>query len=54
MDQLTIRLLCHNIIQTFLSLAVVGALERVGYATFEGAKKKVRKSEFVAFCETQQ
>ena len=34
---------------TFLSLAVVGALDRVGYATFEGAKKGVWKSELVAF-----
>ena len=37
-----------------LSLAAVGAVERVGYAAFEGTKKSVQKSEPVVFCETQQ
>ena len=42
------------IIQAYLSLTVVGALERVGYATFRGEKESVQKSELVVFCETQQ
>ena len=33
-----VRLLCHDVIQTFLSRAAVGALERIGNATFGGAK----------------
>ena len=53
-SQSTIRLICQDLVQTCLSLATVGALERVGYATFGGAKKSVHKSELVVFCETQQ
>ena len=53
-DELVVRLLCQDIIHTCLSLAVVGALERIGHATFGGAKKKVQKSELVVFCENQQ
>ena len=53
-DESVIRLLCGDIIQTCLSLAAVGALERVGHATFWGAKESVKKSELVVFWETQQ
>ena len=37
-----------------VSLAAVGTLERIGHATFEGAKESVQKSELIVFCETQQ
>ena len=47
-DQSTVRLLCRDIVQTCLSLNAVGALERVGHATFGGANKSVQKSELVA------
>ena len=53
-DESAVRLLCQDVIQTCLSLAEVGALERIGRATFGGAKTKVQKSELVVFCETQQ
>ena len=53
-DELAVRLLCHDVIQTWLSLAAVGALERIGHATFGGAKESVQKSELVVFCEIQQ
>ena len=53
-DESAVRLLCQNIIQTCLSLATVGALERIGHATFGDAKESVQKSELVVFCETQQ
>ena len=53
-DESAVRLLCQDVIQTCLSLAAVGALERIGYATFGGAKGSVQKSELVVFCETQQ
>ena len=33
-----VRLLCQDIVQTSLSLAAVGALERIGHATSSGAK----------------
>ena len=52
-DESAVCLLCQDIIQTCLSLAAVGALERVGHATFEGAKESFQKSELVVFCETQ-
>ena len=38
MDESAFRLLCQDIIKIFLSLAAVGALERIGRATFGGAK----------------
>ena len=53
-DESEVRLLCQNIIQTCLSLAAVGALERIGNATFGVAKESVQKSELVVFCKTQQ
>ena len=54
-DQLTVHLLCRDIVQTGLSFAAVGALERrVGHAIFGGTKESVQKSERVVFCETQQ
>ena len=53
-DESAVRLLCQDIIQTCLSIAAVGALERIGHATFGGAKESVQKSELVVFCETQQ
>ena len=53
-DESAVRLLCQNLIQTYLSLAAVGALERIGHTTFGDAKDSVHKSEFVVFCETQQ
>ena len=53
-DESPVRLLCQNMIQTCLSLAAVGALERIGHATFGGSKESVQKSEPVVFCETQQ
>ena len=53
-DESAVHLLCQDVIQTCFSLAVVGALERIGHATFGGAKKKVPKSELVVFCENQQ
>ena len=53
-DESAVRLLCPNIIQTCWSLAAVGALERIGHATFGGAKESAHKSELVVFCETQQ
>ena len=37
-DESTVRLFCQNIIQTCLSLAAAGALERIGHATFGDAK----------------
>ena len=38
-DESAVRLLCQDVIQTCLSLAAVGALERIaGHATFRGAK----------------
>ena len=40
-------MLRQNIIQMCLSLAAVGALERIGHATFGGAKESVQKSELV-------
>ena len=46
-------MLCQDIIQTCLSLTAVGALERVGYVAFGGAKESVQKSELAVFCETQ-
>ena len=54
MDESSVRLLCRDIIQMCLSLAAVGALERIGHASFGGAKKRVQKSELVGFCETQE
>ena len=50
-DESPVRLLCQNIIQTCLSLAPVGALERIGHATFGGAKESVQKIELVVFCQ---
>ena len=50
-----VRLLCQNVIQTCLSLASVGTLERIGHVTFGGAKESIRQSELILFfCETQQ
>ena len=37
-DESAVRLLCQDIIQTYLSLAAVGALERIGHAIFGGVK----------------
>ena len=37
-NQSTVHLLCQDITQTCLSFDVVGALERVGHATFGGRK----------------
>ena len=55
MDESAIRLLCRDIVQTCLFLAVVGALERVRHATFGGVNEiGVQKSELVVFCETKQ
>ena len=48
------RLLCQDIIKTCLFLAAIGVLERVGHATFEGAKENIQKSELVVFYEIQQ
>ena len=53
-DQSAVRLLRQDVVEARLALAAVGALERVGYATFGGAKGGVQKSKFVVFCETQQ
>ena len=53
-NQSAVHLLCQDIVQTYLPLAAVGALEGVGHAIFEGANKSFQKSELVAFCETQQ
>ena len=55
-DESVVRLFCQDIIQTRLSYTgtAVGTLERIGHATFGGAKKSVQKSEFIVFCETQQ
>ena len=53
-DESAVRLLFQDITQTCLSLAAVGALERVGHVTFGCAKGSVQKSELVVFCETQQ
>ena len=49
-----LRLLCQDLIQTCLSLAAVGAFERIGHATFGGAKSSVQKSELDVFFETQK
>ena len=49
-----VRLFHHDVVKTSLALAAVGALERVGYATFRGAKERVKKSEFIVFCDAQQ
>ena len=55
MDESAIRLLCQDIVQTCLSLAVVGAVERVGHATFGDVNGiGIQKSELVVFCETKQ
>ena len=43
-DESAVRLLYQDIIQTCLFLAAVGAMERVGHATFGSAKKSVQKS----------
>ena len=51
--QSKVHLLCQDIAQTCLSLAVVGALERVGHATFGGPKQSGQRSELVVFCKTQ-
>ena len=53
-ESAVVRLLCQKIIQTCLSLAAVGALERIGPATFGDLKESVQKSELVVFCENQQ
>ena len=53
-DQSAVRLFRQDVVEARLALAGVGALERVGYATFGGAKEGVEKSKFVVFCETQQ
>ena len=52
-DESAVRLLDQDIIQKCLSLAAVGALERMGHATFGGANESVQKSEPVIFCEAQ-
>ena len=53
-DQPMVRLFCQDIFQTCLSLAAEDVLERVGHATFGGAKESVQKSELVVFYKTQQ
>ena len=53
-DDSAVHLLCQDVIETCLSLVAVGALKRIGHATFRGAKESVQKSELVVFCETQQ
>ena len=53
-DESAVGLLRQGLIQTRLFLAVVGALERIGHATFGGAKESVQKSKLLVFCETQQ
>ena len=53
-DQSAVRLLRQDVVKTSLALAAVGALERVGYATFRGAKERIQKSEFSVFCKAQQ
>ena len=53
-DESAVGLFCQDIILACVSLAAVGALERIGHATFGDAKESVQKSELVVFCETQQ
>ena len=53
-DESAFELLCQDIILTCLSLAAVGALERIGHAIVGSAKESIQKSELVAFCEAQQ
>ena len=53
-DQSAVRLLRQHVVEARLALATVGALKRVGYDTFGGAKEGVQKSKFVVFCEIQQ
>ena len=52
-DQSAVRLFRRDVVKTSLALTAVSALERVGYATFRGAKEHVQKSEFIVFCETE-
>ena len=51
-DPSAVCLLCHDVVQTCLSLAAVGASERVGHATFWGVKESVQKRELVVLCQT--
>ena len=53
-DESAVRLLYQDVTQTCFSLAAVGALERIGHATFWGAKESVQKSKLVVLYETQQ
>ena len=52
-DQSVVRLLRQDVVEAFLALPAVGALKRVRYATFGGAKEGVQKSKFLVFCETE-
>ena len=52
-DQSAVRLLRQEVVEACLALPAVGALKRVGYATFGGAKEGVQKSKFVVSCETE-
>ena len=52
-DQSTVHLLCQGIVQTCLSFAVVGALERVGHGTFGGPKEVVRGASLLSFAKSR-
>ena len=52
-DQSAVSLLRQDIVQTYLSLAAVDAVEGVGHETFGCATIVFHKSKLVVFCETQ-
>ena len=52
--QLAVRLRCQDIVQTCLSPAAAGALERIGHGTFAGGTTNVQKSKLLFFFETKQ
>ena len=52
-DQSPVRLLRQDVVEACLALPAVGALKRVEYATFGGAKEGIQKSNFVVFGETE-
>ena len=52
-DPSAVRLLRQDVVEACLALPAFGALKRVGYATFGGAKEGVQKSKVFVFCEAE-
>ena len=50
-DESAFRLLCRDIIQTCLSAAAVGALERIGHVTIGGGKEVFRRASLLSSAE---